>query len=614
MRKCFIAALAVLGAMTIGCNRIELPEPAGNEGQEVTLTTTLSLGKPESKALSAAGVKYFAAGEQIAVVYENTDGAIVMTVSNPLEAEEIQDEGKKVAITVTLTNPAQNGALRYVYPSSKANSDGSVKYPALDMPQDGTFTSLATGLDLALYEGTLTPSAGLPVNVTLTNPLCIGEFNIISGGNDITAGITMMTVFDGTNAYIVNRAAGAGPIYVALQPVSGDKTLQFCATDGTTTYRRHFTGHTLAAGNMYPVNLTMPVDSRTSLELLTGNHTLQDGETLTGVLLGTYKISTPSTGENDEPITVTLDGVDINGTFPDKVRGAGILCNGNTILNLAEGSDNKVTGTSGGYAGVFIDENRTLTIRGGGALTATGTHKTGGSYGAAGIGGQKGKCGSIVIEGGTIVARGGYGSAGIGTGYQKGNGTVGGDFTISIKGGNVTATGGTNGAGIGTGMSPNPSEKNTGKNHPRKNICGDILISGGTVVATGGEEAAGIGCGYARSSTGYDVNNQCGNILISGGTVVATGGEDAAGIGCGYASGEKPKSKTKSDDISASVQCGTITITADVTSVKVIKGDGAPDSIGKGGKTVKYALQTCGTVTIGDNIGEVSTSPYTYQP
>ena len=92
--------------------------------------------------------------------------------------------------------------------------------------------------------------------------------------------------------------------------------------------------------------------------------------------------------------------------------------------------------------------------------------------------------------------------------------------------------------------------------------------------------------------------SSCGNILISGGTVTATGGDDAAGIG-----GGRGNSNTES------TSCGTITITTGVTKVTATKGSGAaPNSIGAG------YFGTCGTVTIGGNVGAITTSPYTYQP
>ena len=137
--------------------------------------------------------------------------------------------------------------------------------------------------------------------------------------------------------------------------------------------------------------------------------------------------------------------------------------------------------------------------------------------------------------------------------------------TLTILGtGSLTAIGNDSGAGIGGSSDAD---------------CGNIVIEGGTIAATGGKYAAGIGSG------GY---GSCGSITISGGTVTATGGDEAAGIGSSWGS------------------CGNITITDGVTSVTATKGFDAYNSIGAG------YHGSCGTVTIGGNVGAISKSPYTF--
>ena len=110
-----------------------------------------------------------------------------------------------------------------------------------------------------------------------------------------------------------------------------------------------------------------------------------------------------------------------------------------------------------------------------------------------------------------------------------------------------------------------------------------MTINGGTVTASGGSVSAGIGTGNVGT---------CGDIIITGGTVTANGNIIAAGIGGG------PNS-----------HCGNITITSGVTSVTATKGNNAPCCIGCG----SYS-STIGTVTVGGVIGEITTSPYTYEP
>ena len=262
MRQHSIIALVILGVMALGCTK-EIPDQVGNDGtvipgstgDPVTLTTTVSLGgTPASKALTAAGVKTFAPGDRVAIVYTNTADATVKAVCEPLTAYDIRDEGKTADLTVTLTEPKPSGAVRYIYPAAMATADGSVNYAALSA-QDGTLASLSAALDLALFEGSLTASATLPDKVSLDNPLTIGEFTVSDGTSDITSSIVSFSVSAGADTYTVSRAAAAGPIYVAMKPVSGD--LSFTAFDGGLVYEKAVTGKTMAAGSMYPVSISM---------------------------------------------------------------------------------------------------------------------------------------------------------------------------------------------------------------------------------------------------------------------------------------------------------------------------------------------------------------------
>ena len=553
----------MVGTMMTGCANddvtIEAPQPE-NPNKTVTMTTTISREGGDgatTRALDAAGHKTFAADDQIAVIYKNTSGETVKVVSEALKDNgDITNSGKKARFTVTLTDPAADGTVRYIYPaamaaatvatSSDVNADANVNYAAL-ATQDGTLASLATNLDLSIFDGNLSGTQ-LPASVTLSNQLAILELTVKNAkGSSVNGSVTKLSVFDGTNVYKISRTAATEFIYVALRPVASDKTIHFCATDGTTNYRKSVVleNNPFERNNIYPVNLSTTETTGTALEFLTADYTMQDGDILSGILLGKYAISTASTAANGAAITVTLNGVDINHHYPIPIHVPGINCQGNTNLVLAEGSVNYVAASTGGYAGVFIKGDRTLTISGSGSLTAVGRGTDTGDHGGAGIGGYNNQDGgNIVIAGGIINAQGGISAAGIGSGYANNRDNSSGAITIS--GGNVTATGGHYAAGIGTGYAYNK----------KRNKCGDITISGGTVTATGGRHAAGIGTGYADGST----NNE------------------------GYAI------------------CGKITIENTVTLVKATKGSNNSIicSIGKG--SASYGTQSCGTITIGGTV------------
>ena len=279
------------------------------------------------------------------------------------------------------------------------------------------------------------------------------------------------------------------------------------------------------------VDASAPAGPTLDLATVTADTTVEDGYTLTGTLGANVKISIA------DGATVTLDGVTINGYNSNSCKWAGITCLGDATIILS--GTNTVKGFYDEFPGIYVPQNKTLTIQGSGSLTASSN-----GYGCGIGGGYEIACGNIVIAGGTITATGGdFAAAGIG--------------------------------GCDTGS------------------CGTISITGGTITATGGDSAPGIGSGYG---------GQCGDISITGGTINANGGESAAGIGSGN-----------------SGSCGDITITNGVTSVTATKGEGADYSIGAS----NYG--SCGTVTIGCTLdgggnpvggttGQISTSPYTYQP
>ena len=226
--------------------------------------------------------------------------------------------------------------------------------------------------------------------------------------------------------------------------------------------------------------------------------------------------------------TVTLRGVDITSIPHDVYQlnylWAGLTCEGDAVIVLADGTTNKVKGGYYHYPGILIPESHTLTIRGSGALEAySGNYYNDAtqlyvSY-SCGIGGRyQQRCGNIVIEGGNITATGNSdGGPGIGT-YDEGRGS--GDITIT--GGTVTAIGGRFAAGIGSG---------------KCSRCGNITITGGTVIATGGSWAAGIGSGEGTSNG----HSSCGTITIGSGVTSVTAtrgtitdGYESYAIGKGY--------------------------------------------------------------------------------
>ena len=502
-----MAALAMLGAMMSSCSEaLEVAQPA-NTGKTVMVKTTVSLGEnATTRALTEAGEKTFAAGDQIAVIYKNTDDQTVKAVSVALTTADINaTDAHNATFSVPLTNPQPSGKVRYIYPASMVadnvsattpDNDATINYAAL-ATQDGTLTTLASTLDLAVFDGTLTDAAQLPATATLINQLTIGKFAITANKTDITSNITGLTIGDGTNTYAITREAAAGPICVAMKPVAS-ATISISATDGTTNYARTFTGKTLAQNNIYTLDLTLSKQLSGTIDLatVTSDIVIADGSTVTGSLGGNYKVSIAAGA------SVTLNDVTINGADNYSYSWAGITCEGDATIIIS--GTNTVKGFYSWYPGIQAGPvGTTLTIDGTGSLTAT----AGDNAAAIGSASDHSSCGNITINGGTINASSGINGAGIGSGYKY---SSCGDITI--YGGDITASAGTRGTGIGSGYV--------------YGTCGDITINGGTINASSGNYGAGIGSGFDHSS--------CGNITINGGNITASSGSDGAGIGSGY--------------------------------------------------------------------------------
>lgn len=250
MRYFSMAVLFVAATTLMGC---EKEEPAYN-GDGVHYTTTVKMAGGNSKHLDAGGHKTFAAGEQIAVIYKNTNGTTVKAVSAALTSSDIHNSGKVADFSVELENPDKTQNVTYIYPAAMANDDGTMASIA---SQDGTLERLSSDLDYCTYTGAW--SAGnLPSGVTMDNQLAVCKFTVKNFGvTDITTSITSFTINDGSHTYTITRSVLANTIYVAMLPVSGVNIAFTATSNNGTTFECKVTGKTLAANKMYPIILNM---------------------------------------------------------------------------------------------------------------------------------------------------------------------------------------------------------------------------------------------------------------------------------------------------------------------------------------------------------------------
>lgn len=224
----------------------------------VTLKSIINFDDGDfTRALTETGEKTFAAGDMIAVVYSDMSDNIVKT-SAYLTASKISTDGKKATIEILGKRPKSNSEVKYIYPAGMANDDGTVNYDVL-ATQDGSLATLAKKIDLCTFTGMTTEGGDLPTNVTLVNQLAICKFTVKNGSSeDINGTVSTLVVGDGINTYKVTRSASADPIWVAMQPVSSDRSIWFAADDGAgKPYYKSVSGKTLSASKIYPISVKM---------------------------------------------------------------------------------------------------------------------------------------------------------------------------------------------------------------------------------------------------------------------------------------------------------------------------------------------------------------------
>ena len=241
----------------------------------------------------------------------------------------------------------------------------------------------------------------------------------------------------------------------------------------------------------------------------------------------------------------------VNGNGTVTVEGAQRIVNLALLTSDYIAKDGDIlTGTLGANVKISIADSATVTLHNA-SINADGGWTSGNYAGITCLGDA-----TIVLSGENTVKGFSDGHPGIKAAMRDGEGA---EYTLTIHGdGSLNAFGNYGGAGIGSG---------------ENGQCGNINITGGNITATGGGAAAGIGSGHI---------GRCGTISITGGTIIATGGNNAAGIGLGHLQS----------------QCGTITISDGVTSVKATKGKMAVNSIGHSDNQNFF----CDTVTIGGTV------------
>ena len=495
-------ALLVMGALISGC-AAEVDDLQPTTNGTVTMKTTISLSEQAStRALDIYGNKTFAAGDQIAVVYEQESGT-AKALSVALTDDDITNGGKDAAFTVTLSSPKASGKVRYIYPASMVADDVSATAPGNDATikwsnlntQDGLLSSLASKLDLATFDGEMTAQGNLPKTATLANQLTIGKFIIKNSATNstITGNITKLTISDGTNTYTVNTSSHS-TIYVAMKPITSSQTIDVTAFDGTDKFTKSVTGNALAASNIYDITVnaikkyiylkyTSATDSSyvdiPAADVVVWTGTVAPGD----VSAGTYVVEGTATCAGTLNLTGNVDLILKNGA------------------NLTV--DNGIESSSA-----------SLNIYGQGISSSMGqliVNRTNLNYSAIEVKG-------LTIHGGKVEASTVVGTS---TTYNPGSGIKVNDIDFTIYNGVVDATGQNGGFGIYLVS------------------CDKFNIYNGIVTARGGNATS-------TNAGGYGIKSSNGSIVINGHAVVKVYG----GAGTSNSGGNSAISVAKNLDIS----------------------------------------------------------------
>jgi len=485
--------------------------PAQQQGRKVHFTATIAA--PNSGAGTRTEYTEDTENKKITVAWKVDDEIALVhdKVMDVVKVKTVNADGS-ATITGTITVGTNGEAVTAYYPAAaiELNNDKNpvpaAAYTANLLAQDGTLSYIASNLDLRSGESTIAvdgDKATLSDNVKLASQIAIWKLTLLDS-NETELKATQVKIKSGSDelASTTELSPGASTVYLAVPAATGNICISATTADNDYFYMKE--GVALETGKYYQSTVQMTKGAH--LAFLSADYVAKNGATLTGTLARNVKISIA------DGATVTLKDANINGsgTWTDGYY-AGITCAGTATINL-EGT-NTVKGFINTYPGIYVPEEKTLTINGPGSLKAS----TGGTHGS-GIGGiHWGSCGNIKITGGTITAEGGAAAAAIGSG----NASSCGDITIT--GGNVTAIGNINdnwrGVGIGCGDGYS-ADSNRAK-------CGNITISGGTVTAIGKNGGVGIGSG---------LYGDCGTITITSGvtSVTATKGSGATNsIGAG---------------------------------------------------------------------------------
>lgn len=335
-----------------------------------------------------------------------------------------------------------------------------IENKSLTLSATYTANSVTKNLTLTTKPGTLAPGKfyrNVPVTMQLENMDITGDITqtlTVPAGMTVTVNGANLNTTSAPAIVLEDKATlilkGTNTIratYADAIQCNGNATIEFQSTTNTiTAVSSDKKGIQITDGKSLNItgtgsaslngNIGVPASASLKFNGQAASHNIYIPDATTLSVSGITVGSTITIGSGE---TFTLSWTTLSVT-----SGPGIQCSGNATIIL-DGT-NTITTTAEDYPAIQAGgSGTTLTIQGGGSLTATGGQD------GAGIGsGKSGICGDITISGGNVTANGGLSGAGIGSGSGDNN-TASTCGAITISGGTVTATGGQAAAGIGSG-------------------------------------------------------------------------------------------------------------------------------------------------------------------
>jgi hypothetical protein len=422
--------------------------PASGSATTRTTLTEITSGADEGTIKVAWRAKEDGVydGDQIALFHGGVKDVVTVTA--------VDAETGAATIEGNITVPASDEEdVVLVYPAASVDKTGSgtgftpnAIYAMRGFAQDGTLEYIQNYLDGRQSTGEYKivkkgDVATLNDDVTMESKICIWKLSLTYGTGTNALNATKVTLGVGTTAIAqATSKTSKSDFYLCVVPAtlstaSGDFKITAIDADGDRYTYTKSGSLSLATSKYYQSEVNLAREGNTvTLTSSTTDVTLKDGDILTG-----------EGGENTKVYVaagakVTLSGVK-NNNIPKNISSynwAGLHCLGDAIITLADGTTNIVQGGCD-CPGIFVPENKTVTINGNGTLEATGSFAAGIGAGGdpSGLSPAEKNCGNIVIDGGYITAKSNYQrGAGIGAAAS----TSCGDITITENVKRLTAT------------------------------------------------------------------------------------------------------------------------------------------------------------------------------